>query len=42
MTAGRAGKAEPRARVLHRVAHLVRERSDELAAVESLDVGKPV
>ncbi|MEU7856115.1 aldehyde dehydrogenase family protein [Nonomuraea sp. NPDC049141] len=31
-----------RARVLHRVADLVRRRADELVAVESLDVGKPV
>ncbi|WP_326585144.1 aldehyde dehydrogenase family protein [Streptomyces sp. NBC_00481] len=34
--------ARERARVLHRAADLVRERADELAAVESLDVGKPV
>lgn len=34
--------ARERARVLHRVADLVRERADEIAAVESLDVGKPV
>ncbi|WP_086668070.1 aldehyde dehydrogenase family protein [Lentzea kentuckyensis] len=31
-----------RARVLHRVADVVRARADELVAVESLDVGKPV
>ena len=31
-----------RARVLHRVADLVRERADEIVALESLDVGKPV
>lgn len=31
-----------RARVLHRVADLIRERADEIVAVESLDVGKPV
>jgi acyl-CoA reductase-like NAD-dependent aldehyde dehydrogenase len=31
-----------RARILHRVADLVRERADELVAVESIDVGKPV
>ncbi|MET8853109.1 aldehyde dehydrogenase family protein [Amycolatopsis sp. NPDC004625] len=31
-----------RARVLHRVADLVRARADELAAVESADVGKPI
>jgi acyl-CoA reductase-like NAD-dependent aldehyde dehydrogenase len=31
-----------RARVLHRVADLIRERADELVAVESHDVGKPV
>jgi acyl-CoA reductase-like NAD-dependent aldehyde dehydrogenase len=31
-----------RGRVLNRVAELVRRRADELVAVESLDVGKPV
>jgi acyl-CoA reductase-like NAD-dependent aldehyde dehydrogenase len=31
-----------RARILHRVADLIRKREDELVAVESLDVGKPV
>ncbi|SEC84967.1 aldehyde dehydrogenase family protein [Rhodococcus koreensis] len=31
-----------RARILHRVADLVRERADELVAVESVDVGKPI
>ena len=31
-----------RGRVLQRVAALIRERADELAAVESLDVGKPI
>ncbi|MGY0064998.1 aldehyde dehydrogenase family protein [Streptomyces sp. LZ34] len=31
-----------RARILHRVADVVREREDELVAVESVDVGKPV
>ncbi|MGW4065690.1 aldehyde dehydrogenase family protein [Amycolatopsis sp. NPDC004747] len=31
-----------RARVLHRVADLVRARADELAALESADVGKPI
>jgi acyl-CoA reductase-like NAD-dependent aldehyde dehydrogenase len=31
-----------RARVLHRVADLVRKRADEIAAVESADVGKPI
>ncbi|TNC25180.1 aldehyde dehydrogenase family protein [Amycolatopsis alkalitolerans] len=31
-----------RARVLLRVAELIRERADELVALESLDVGKPV
>ncbi|MFD1541213.1 aldehyde dehydrogenase family protein [Nonomuraea guangzhouensis] len=49
VTAGR-GAAGPwarmsgreRARVLHRVADIVRRRADELVAVESLDVGKPV
>ncbi|MDX3452015.1 aldehyde dehydrogenase family protein [Streptomyces sp. ME02-8801-2C] len=34
--------ARERARVLNRVAGLIRERADEIAAVESLDVGKPV
>ncbi|MEV6876213.1 aldehyde dehydrogenase family protein [Amycolatopsis sp. NPDC051128] len=31
-----------RARILHRVADLVRTRADEIVAVESADVGKPV
>jgi acyl-CoA reductase-like NAD-dependent aldehyde dehydrogenase len=31
-----------RGRILHRVADIVRARADELVAVESLDVGKPV
>lgn len=31
-----------RARILHRVATLIRERKDEVAAVESIDVGKPI
>ncbi|KOG41775.1 aldehyde dehydrogenase family protein [Streptomyces resistomycificus] len=31
-----------RGRVLHRVAQLIRENADELAALESLDVGKPI
>ena len=31
-----------RAHILHRVAELIRERADEIVAVESLDVGKPV
>ena len=31
-----------RARILHRVADVVRARADELVGVESLDVGKPV
>ncbi|WP_310975260.1 MULTISPECIES: aldehyde dehydrogenase family protein [unclassified Amycolatopsis] len=31
-----------RARVLHRVADLVRARADEIAALESADVGKPI
>ncbi|MEQ4717407.1 aldehyde dehydrogenase family protein [Nonomuraea sp. B19D2] len=31
-----------RARILHRVADLIRRREDELVAVESADVGKPV
>ncbi|SFN11518.1 MULTISPECIES: aldehyde dehydrogenase family protein [unclassified Streptomyces] len=34
--------ARERARVLNRAAALIRERGDEIAAVESLDVGKPV
>jgi acyl-CoA reductase-like NAD-dependent aldehyde dehydrogenase len=31
-----------RARILQRVSVLIRERADEIAAVESLDVGKPI
>ncbi|MFE9450934.1 aldehyde dehydrogenase family protein [Streptomyces sp. NPDC006739] len=31
-----------RGRVLHRVAALIRENAEELAALESLDVGKPI
>jgi phenylacetaldehyde dehydrogenase len=31
-----------RARVLHRAADLIRQRADELVALESIDVGKPV
>ncbi|OXY92690.1 aldehyde dehydrogenase family protein [Streptomyces diastatochromogenes] len=31
-----------RGRVLHRVAELIRENAEELAALESLDVGKPI
>jgi acyl-CoA reductase-like NAD-dependent aldehyde dehydrogenase len=31
-----------RGRILHRVAALIREHADELTALESLDVGKPV
>ncbi|MGW2635954.1 aldehyde dehydrogenase family protein [Streptomyces sp. NPDC001348] len=31
-----------RGRILHRVAELIRESADELAALESLDVGKPI
>ncbi|MER5548432.1 aldehyde dehydrogenase family protein [Streptomyces sp. NPDC002589] len=31
-----------RGRVLHRIARLIRENADELTALESLDVGKPV
>jgi acyl-CoA reductase-like NAD-dependent aldehyde dehydrogenase len=34
--------ARDRARILHKVADLIRERADELVAVESHDVGKPV
>ncbi|MFD4601408.1 aldehyde dehydrogenase family protein [Streptomyces sp. NPDC058464] len=31
-----------RGRVLHRVAELIRENAEEIAALESLDVGKPI
>ncbi|MEU9346121.1 aldehyde dehydrogenase family protein [Streptomyces sp. NPDC048278] len=31
-----------RGRVLHRVAELIREHAEEIAALESLDVGKPI
>ncbi|MGP4045806.1 aldehyde dehydrogenase family protein [Streptomyces sp. 2A115] len=31
-----------RGRVLHRVSELIRENADEIAALESLDVGKPI
>ncbi|MBV9026789.1 MAG: aldehyde dehydrogenase [Streptomycetaceae bacterium] len=31
-----------RARILHRAADLIRQRADELVALESVDVGKPV
>ncbi|MER5224385.1 aldehyde dehydrogenase family protein [Streptomyces flaveus] len=31
-----------RGRVLHRVAELIRENADEIANIESLDVGKPI
>ncbi|MHC3467251.1 aldehyde dehydrogenase family protein [Streptomyces sp. 7R007] len=31
-----------RGRILHRVARLIRENADELARLESLDVGKPI
>jgi acyl-CoA reductase-like NAD-dependent aldehyde dehydrogenase len=34
--------ARERARILRRVSALITERADELAAVESLDVGKPI
>ncbi|MFF1615204.1 aldehyde dehydrogenase family protein [Amycolatopsis sp. NPDC058278] len=37
-----ATPARERARVLHRVADLVRARADEIAALESADVGKPI
>jgi acyl-CoA reductase-like NAD-dependent aldehyde dehydrogenase len=37
-----ATPARERARVLHRVADLVRSRADEIAALESADVGKPI
>ena len=35
-------RGRDRARVLHRAADLIRERADELVAIESRDVGKPV
>ncbi|MEU9209824.1 aldehyde dehydrogenase family protein [Streptomyces sp. NPDC048415] len=38
--AGLSGRQ--RGRVLHRVSELIRENADELAALESLDVGKPI
>nr|WP_319554449.1 aldehyde dehydrogenase family protein [uncultured Vibrio sp.] len=31
-----------RARILHRIAELIEENADELAALESMDVGKPI
>jgi acyl-CoA reductase-like NAD-dependent aldehyde dehydrogenase len=34
--------ARDRGRILYRVAALIREHADELAALESLDVGKPI
>ena len=34
--------ARERGRILRRVATLIRERADEIVAIESLDVGKPV
>ncbi|MEV5715012.1 aldehyde dehydrogenase family protein [Amycolatopsis mediterranei] len=37
-----ATPARQRARVLHRVAELVGARADEIAALESADVGKPI
>ncbi|MEV6482957.1 aldehyde dehydrogenase family protein [Streptomyces sp. NPDC051576] len=37
---GRSGRE--RGRILHRVAELIRENADELARLESLDVGKPI
>ncbi|MET7457130.1 aldehyde dehydrogenase family protein [Streptomyces sp. NPDC005574] len=37
---GRSGRE--RGRVLHRVAELIRENADDLAQLESLDVGKPI
>lgn len=37
---GRSGRE--RARILHRIADLVRENADEIVRLESLDVGKPV
>ena len=38
----RSMSGRERARVLHRVADLIRENADELVRLESLDVGKPV
>jgi len=35
-------RGRERARILHRVADLVREHADEIVELESLDVGKPV
>jgi acyl-CoA reductase-like NAD-dependent aldehyde dehydrogenase len=37
-----ATSGRERARILHRVADLIRENADELARLESLDVGKPI
>ncbi|MGW3726300.1 aldehyde dehydrogenase family protein [Streptomyces sp. NPDC000851] len=37
-----ATSGRERARILHRVAGLIRENADELVRLESLDVGKPV
>ena len=38
----RSMSGRERARVLHRVADLIRENADELVRLESLDVGKPI
>jgi phenylacetaldehyde dehydrogenase len=38
----RSMSGRDRARILHRVADLIRENADELVRLESLDVGKPV
>jgi len=37
-----ATSARERGRILHRVAELIRENAEELARLESLDVGKPI
>ena len=39
---GDAVSARDRARVLHRMSDIVRERRDELAEIEVLDCGKPL
>jgi len=37
-----SASARERGRILHRVAELIRENAEELAQLESLDVGKPI
>ncbi|MFD5539897.1 aldehyde dehydrogenase family protein, partial [Streptomyces sp. NPDC127079] len=39
---GRGHSGRERGRVLHRIAELIRENAAEIAALESLDVGKPI